>query len=452
MKTFKISTNCHCEPRKGRSNLRLKIASSHLVVLLAMTVLLVSFIFSGCGRFPQSAPSQKTVYQCSMHPKIISDKPENCPICGMRLTRVEHPEAGDAVKSGGKGRILFYRHPMRPEVSSPVPAKDEMGMDYIPVYEEEESGVSSVSGRAVVNIDPARQQQIGVKIAEVKKMPLQMNVRALGRVAYDPDLHNTIGEYREAAGEYLKSKSSPNITVRERAEQLMELADLKLRLSGISSDQMEHLKGAGQSTLRLLTLRHTAEDLSLPEGAKWVYADLYENESDLAAPGQKIRVTTPALPGRIFEGQTRTADLIPNALIRTMRVRMEVMDPEDRLRAGMSVDVALQILLGEKLAIPEEAVLNTGEKNLVFVAKGKGRFEPREVRIGYEAGGYDEVISGLSENEKVASSANFLIDSESRIRAALQNFGKPEILRPDGTQDDKRLRTQDDNGGAHAHD
>lgn len=357
-----------------------------------------------------------------MHPAIKSSKPENCPICGMRLTRVEH--AGQASAPSGKRKILFYRHPMNPKISSPVPAKDEMGMDYIPVYEDEQAGgARPVDGRAVVTIDPVKQQLIGVRIGEAKKQNLEMNVRALGRVAYDPDLHNTIGEYREAVGEYIKSKASPYMEIRQRAETVMKLADLKLRLSGISSQQMDEMKNIGQSNFRLLAFRHSAQDLSLPQDAKWVYVDLYEDEADLPEIGQKITATSAAIPGQIFEGIVRASDLIPNASIRTVRVRAEVPDPHFYLREGQPLDVVLHVSLGEKIAVPQEAILNTGEKNLVFVQKGEGKFEPREVQVGHEAGDYQEVLSGLAEGEKVVVSANFLIDSESRIRAALQNFG-----------------------------
>ncbi len=386
-----------------------------------LTVFILIFssaaLIYGCNRAAHS-PVEKAVYQCSMHPAITSERPGDCPICHMRLTKVDHVE--------GKRKVLFYRHPMNPKVSSPVPAKDEMGMDYIPVYEDEqgEAGSATVDGRAMIPIDPARIQQIGVKITEAKNISLEMNVRTLGRVAYDPDLHNTIGEYREAVAEYIKSKNSSSTTIRDRAEEVMKLADLKLRLAGISAEQMDHLKSAGQSTLRLLTLRHSAAELTLPPGSKWIYADLYENESDLAAPGQKVMVTTPALAGKLFQGTVRTADLIPNALIRTMRVRAEILDPEDQLREGMSVDVVFNVVLGEKLAVPVDAVLNTGQRTLVFVVKGEGKFEPREVRVGREADGFNEIVSGLAAGEKVVSSANFLIDSESRIRAALQSFGE----------------------------
>ncbi len=415
-------------------------------IFFALFILFSAAALSGCMKGPgPKAEDAGVFYQCSMHPAVTATAPGDCPICHMRLTRVDHPAASEAKKD----RILFYRHPMRPEVTSPSPAKDEMGMDYIPVYESEtrNSGVS-VAGRAAVTIDPLRQQQIGVRITEVRRQPMVMKLRALGRAAYDPDLHNTIGEYREAVAEYIKSKSSPNMTVRERAEQVMKLAELKLRLSGISSEQMDHLKNAGQSTLRLLTLRHDASELFLPAGAAWVYVDLYENESGLVAEGQKAEISSPARPGQVFNAQVRTADLIPNAVIRTMRVRLEAEDPENLLLQGMSVDVVLTISLGDKISVPEEAVMNTGEMTLVFVSLGEGHFEPREVRVGHEAGGFYEVLAGLKEGEKIVSSASFLIDSESRIRAALQDFGGVKKISADAVSETSPAAEP----GGHRHD
>jgi Cu(I)/Ag(I) efflux system membrane fusion protein len=123
-----------------------------------------------------------------------------------------------------------------------------------------------------------------------------------------------------------------------------------------------------------------------------------------------------------FEGDLITVDPVLNAMTRTLRVRIAVPNGEKALKPEMFVDVVLEVPLGTKLSIPEEAVLDTGERQLVFVDKGEGRIEPREVRVGYEGEGYYEVLSGLAKGEKVVSSANFLIDSESRLRAAVKGF------------------------------
>lgn len=355
---------------------------------------------------------EKPLYQCSMHPAIVSDKPENCPICGMRLTRVESSAPPEMPKKEGRGKILYYRHPMRGDITSPTPAKDEMGMDYVAIYENEESGgKSSVPGHGEVVINSARQQLIGVQKAVVEERPLVFTIRTVGRVAYDPELYNLFTEYREAVNAREKIKESPLLEVRERAEALVRSAEFKLKLSGIGQEQLSELQKTGESPSNLL----------LPSNMAWIYADIYEYETGLVKPGQMAKITTPALPRMQFEGQVKTLEPVLNAMSRTLKVRIEVKNKDEALKPEMFVDVAIQVDLGTKLAIPEDAVLDTGERQLSFVDKGEGRIEPREIKVGYEADGYYEVLEGLSSGEKVISSANFLIDSESRLRAAAKS-------------------------------
>lgn len=394
------------------------LKKKHLLIL-ACLVLILPIAFMTINRNKEKVHSHmgngRALYQCSMHPQITSDKPENCPICGMRLTRVDQPQDGGQKKSGGRGKILYYQHPMNPSVTSPKPAKDEMGMDYTPVYEADVAGggggAIEIPGHGEVFISPERQQLIGVEKATVEKKPLVLTIRTVGTVAYDPELYNTFTEYKQAAMAYEKVKDSPLPEVRQRGEALLEATKFKLRLSGLSDAQIEQSLQTGESKVNLI----------LPQETVWIYAEIYAYESGLVKPDQSVRISSPAFPKLHYEGKIKTVDPVLNAMTRSLRVRIEVQDKEKLLKPEMFVDVVIEVPLGINLAVPEQAVVD-GETKLVFVDKGEGRIEPREVQVGYIAGADYEILSGLSEGEVVISSANFLIDSESRFRAAAQGF------------------------------
>jgi Cu(I)/Ag(I) efflux system membrane fusion protein len=150
---------------------------------------------------------------------------------------------------------------------------------------------------------------------------------------------------------------------------------------------------------------------------------VYEYEVELVRPGQEIVVTVPSLPGRRYQAKVVAIDSILNAMTHTARIRALVATPDESLRPETFVHVQIHVPLGEKIAVPENAVLDTGEHQIVFVVSDDGRFEPRAVELGREAQEYYEVLGGLEPGERVVTSANFLIDSESRFRSALAAFG-----------------------------
>lgn len=365
-----------------------------------------------------SAPAKKGTYQCAMHPTIVSDKPGICPICNMKLQLVDEvsPSASTTASSQAASKerkVISYRHPMRADVTSSVPAKDEMGMDYIPVYEDDVSGgESAIPGHAAFGISQERQQLIGVKTARVQQMDLDVEIRTVGKIAYDPELYNAMVEYREAVLAKEKIKDSPSPDAHERAEALVKSAALKLRVIGIPEETIHQVAKDNPDLTSLL----------LPGKKVWVYAQVYEYEVDLLKPGQSAVVTAPSMPGRVYHGKIVAIDPVLNATTRSVRVRAEIETPESRLRPESFVHVKFQMPLGRKLAIPEDAVLDTGEHQVVFVKQGEGRFEPRGVILGRETQGQYEILSGLEEGEEVVTSANFLIDSESRFRSALKTF------------------------------
>jgi membrane fusion protein, copper/silver efflux system len=322
---------------------------------------------AGAGQTPDAS-----LYHCPMHPQYTSDKPGDCPICGMRLVAVSREEHAG----------------------------------------HEEPFGASVPGQAPVRIAPGREQLIGVRTAPVKTRELTAVVRAAGRVAQDPDLYNAIAEYKEAAR--ARAASDGATDARERYEELVRAASLRLRRMGLSEDQIEVLARAQEPTNLLF---------GQPGENAWVYAQIYEYEAGLVRAGQSMEVDSPALPGRLLRGKVAAVDTVLDPRTRTLRVRGEVRDEEGVLRPEMYVNVVIRAGLGRKLAVPEEAVLDTGERRLVFVKTGPGRYDPREVSIGREAEDHLEVLDGLEEGEEVVTSANFLIDSESKLKSAL---GAPE--------------------------
>jgi Cu(I)/Ag(I) efflux system membrane fusion protein len=153
----------------------------------------------------------------------------------------------------------------------------------------------------------------------------------------------------------------------------------------------------------------------------WVYATIYEYELPFVKVGTKVRVRVPTFPDREFSGEVRALNPVLDAATRSIRVRARVENRDGLLRPQMYLDVTLETDLGEKLAIPEEAVMPTGERHLVFVAQPNGYFQPRNIKLGVKAGQFYEVAEGLEAGERVATSGNFLIDSESRLQGALES-------------------------------
>lgn len=359
---------------------------------------------------PRSA-AKKPLYQCSMHPSVVSDKPENCPICGMRLQKVADDSDGGGAPKTAKGRdkILFYRHPMRPDITSPKPAKDEMGMDYIPVREGEDEEVETpVSGRAVVKLPKWRRQLIGITTTEAVRRPLNASIRTVGRIAYDPELYTAQTEYREALISREKVKDSPWPDVHERADALVNASRLKLKLMGLGEDQIDNL-AAEKASANLI--------IGQAGGTLWVYADIYEYDAGLVAAGQSVEVTLPAFPGRVLRGTIKAIDPVLNPNTRTIRVRAEIPNEKGALKPEMFVNVSIRVPLGSEVSVPIDAVFDTGERQLVFVEAAEGEYEPREVKVGHRADGQYQLLSGLEEGETVVTQANFLLDSESKLRA-----------------------------------
>ncbi len=332
------------------------------------------------------------VYYCAMHPDFISDKPGNCMICGMTL-----------VKKAGR-KILFYRNPMNPEVTSPVPMKDSMGMDYTPVYAEETEG-----GIAGIHISPEKQQLIGVTKEKIEKRHLIHQILTVGEIAYDPDLYVAQEEYLQALKTVTATKNSALASIAQQSNSLLEASRNKLLLLGMSKAQIEELAKRGSAQ----------ENLYLPinSDSAWVYMTIYEYEIGLITEGIPVEINAVAFPGEVFKGKITAITPVVNAETRAIRVRAEIDNPEHKLKPRMFVNAKINIDLGEKLAVPESAVIDTGTRKIVYVVRQDDTFSQHEVTLGQKALGYLEVLDGLKDGDIVVTSGNFLVDSESKLKA-----------------------------------
>ncbi|HEX8110493.1 MAG TPA: efflux RND transporter periplasmic adaptor subunit, partial [Kofleriaceae bacterium] len=419
-----------------------------------------------------------TLYQCPMHPSIVQDHPGECPICGMKLVAAPHGAPGPAGEPVRK--VAFYRSPMDPRQTSPAPRKDAMGMDYVPVYEDEVAG-PAVDGLAAVEIDPVRQQLIGLKTTEVVWGDVGGAWRTVGRVAIDETRVRHVNlkvagfveriyidfvgkkvrrgdplfsiyspELLAAQEEYLLALRTRTALARgtggapvgapaaDDGEVLVAAARRKLALWDVPGEEIERIARTGEpsKTLTLyspvagvVTRKDVVEGMKLDAGAMpyeivdlsslWVLADVYESELRFVREGMPATLKLHAFPNREFTGQVVFIDPLLNPQTRTVKLRLTFANPDGELRPEMFGEVVLRGAPHQGLRIPPDAIIDSGIDKVVFVAVGEGKFAPRKVRLGEADGAHVEVITGLAQGERVVSRANFLIDSESRLRASL---------------------------------
>lgn len=377
------------------------------------------------------------LYYCPMHPTYTSDRAGDCPICNMKLVKRE--EAAEKVSHEGH---LPGETPGTPKIFSVEELmkmksgeicllhKCSKGHCLMAMTEElarlgkcpscgEDLGVivreALPGGYAPVKLNEQKQKLIGIKTQAVLKRALVKEIRSSGKIAYDPELYQAQGEFLQALQALSKIVPESEPSVRAQAEKLVDSTRIRLKLLGLSPGMVTDIEKAQAPDRSLL--------YSEAGGSVWLYAPLYEYEIPLVKEGDLMRAEVPSVPGKIFEGRIRSVDSVLDPLTRSVRVRAVLQNPEGILKPEMYVNAVIRVDLGEVLAIPEEAVFETGEKNIVFVAGPEGFFEPREVVLGAKTEDFYEIKSGVLEGEQVVTSGNFLIDSESRLKAALEGIG-----------------------------
>lgn len=444
-----------------------------VLVVLSMVLLL-----SGCGRGTNTgsnpeAAKEKTLYTCGMHPQVIQDHPGLCPICAMKLTPIrKQTTTSESVSAPpGERKIKYYKSTMKPGEISPTPAKDSMGMDMEPVYEGQDIEESSSS----ITVDAETIQKMGVRTAKVTRGPLRRVIRTVGVIDYNETtladvtikfkgwieklFVNATGQL-VMRGDPLFEVYSPELYSAQReyllaieqgtnapdSNPLKTSALNKLKFLDISDEQIAQLDRTRQpqKALRIaapqdgfVVEKSVVEGQMVDPGMKmyrladlglvWVQAQVYEQDLAFIKLGQEATVTLDYLPDREFRG--RVTYIYPNVdeKTRTARVRMEFHNPGYFLKPGMFATVHMTSELEPSvLLIPDMAILRSGEKTTVFVALEGGRFDPRAVALGSQAENDTyQVISGLKEGENIVTSGQFMFDSESQLREAIQKMLKP---------------------------
>ena len=419
--------------------------------------------------------AQPQYWTCGMHPQVIREESGACPICHMELVPVRDP-AAEPEPSRQERRIRHWRAPMDPTHISDKPGKSPMGMDLVPVYEEPAAESSGI------RVHPGFLQNFSIRSTMVEKGRIPRRIRTIATLHYNPRnmvsintkfegwieaAHvNTLGQ-RVSQGDLLFEIFSPQLLTTQqeylaalqflerlrgqadpravqRAQALVEAARQRLLFWDVTDDQIRRLKTQGKAFRRLeiaspvsgVVVEQASESL---EGMKvspgmnlyriadpstvWAQVEVFQHEMRHLRIGQRVRVSLDAFPELKWQGTVVSLNPELDPRTRTLGVQVEIPNSEGRLHSEMVAEVELEIPgPANALRVPEEAVLHSGERSVVIVQKEPNFFEPREVELGAAGGGFQEIRRGLSAGERVVISSQFLIDSESNLREAINKI------------------------------
>jgi len=474
---------------------------------LIVTAVLMLALGGGVGYWVASKPGQEQAhvalpddkkplfYRSPMNPSVTS------PVPAKDAMGMDYVPVFAEGKRPRKGEILFYRNPMNPAVTSPVPAKDTMGMDYLPVYAEE---AETDAPAGAIKIDAVTVQNIGVRTAIAKKTLLSHVVRAVGRVAYDeerivrlhpktegwietlrvdktgewvkknddllsiysPQLVSSQQEYILALNNLKMLEKSPIEDIRRGAEELVKSSRERLKLLDVPAHQLHELTDS-HTIKKSLHIHTPADGIVINIGARegqyvtpetelymiadlskvWVYADIYEYELPWVKVGDPVEMQLAGVPGRIFKGHLAFIYPYAEAKTRTIKVRLAFDNAQLLLKPELFTEVTIYAgKQDDTVVIPSEAVIRSGAKNQVFVVRGAGKFEPRLITTGLSSNNEIAVLDGLKEGEEVVTSAQFLIDSESKLHEATAKMMEPST--PQQPEPNRLIMEQ----GTHQHD
>ena len=444
--------------------------------IVIYSIMLLLGIILGAGGYYLMADNSSSIshthvdekgqlYTCGMHPDIVETEPGDCPICGMKLNPIKGGTKSSA-KASGERKIIYWRAPMNPNEVYDKPGKSQMGMDLVPVYEDEE-GASGV-----VTVDGSTQQSMNVKMEFVKSRELSSVVYTNGTLETDERKEfalttkingwveklyvNYVGQ-KVSKGQKLVEIYSPELVAAQQEvitaldyesslgntqSNMLKNAIRKLELFDIPKSEIDRLI-KNKKIKKYMTLyapfSGTVLNKNVLEGEKinagneilkisdlsnlWLKADIYESELNKVKLGSTATIRFSYKPDKVYKGIVSFIYPTVDPVTRTVSVRIDVNNSDNELKPSMFANVTIK---GNKITnsptIPETAVIRSGKENRVILSLGEGKFKPVEVKLGLYSEGYYQVLSGLNVGDAIVSSGQFMIDSESSLRSAVKLF------------------------------
>lgn len=459
------------------------------IIFLIVGLAIGKFFLGGTGSSSDSQERKILYYQDPMNPANTSPTPKKAPD-GMDFVPVYEDQKGGS----GQKKIAYYQDPMHPWFTSDKPGTaPDCGMDLVPVYEGDEN----VEG---IKIDPVTVQNIGVKIETVKKQKLNNVIRTTGKVDFDetkvttittkimgwveklfvdytgkyiskgqplfeiysPELVSTQEEYLQAI-RYLKKVSNSSDDVKNNAQELVNSAKRRLLYWDISEKDIDEIEknNTPKKTLTIYSpVNGTVVDKMVFKGQQimagmelykvadlsnvWVMADIYQVDLPWIKLGQKVDLELSYLPGKTYKGTVTYIYPYLNEETKTIKVRTEVKNTSNYdFKPGMFATVKLVSPISvDAVVVPDQAIIRTGERTIAVMSLGGGYFDPREVKLGVSSDGLVQVLEGIKEGEKIVISSQFLIDSESNLKAAIQQMRGHEGMDMSKPMDEQKPNEQ----------
>lgn len=390
---------------------------------------------SGPAQLKDKPSAKKTLYHCPMHPNYISDKPGECPICGMTLVPIEEEKHEEMSMEMPEGTIQIS------------PQKQKL-LNLTFGQAEYRNLAKTLQTVARFTYDETRLAFINTKFPGwVEELSVDYTGRTVRKgeplfSIYSPELISAQEEYLLAikAKQLLQdSQTEKSVSTDQDGSRLLEASKRRLLLWDLQEEQIKKLEEVGRPFKSLTVyspLSGFVVEKNILKGQYvmpgenlykiadisklWVLADIYEQDIALIQLGQETAIEVAAFPGKQFSGKISYIFPYLENETRTVQVRIELPNRDFKLKPEMYGNIKVRVDLGKRLTVPESSVIDSGQRKLVFVDRGNGYLEPRQIELGTAAGGYLEILKGLNAGERVATSANFLIDSESRLKSALE--------------------------------